>query len=158
MSFHENEPILDGRGNHLMPAMPIFQKQCFFKKSPKNLTNFGKFKIFLHFLLQFYGAFQWYIVCFHTLSGLGCTDQNLNQEIGDIHHNSFSDCACEAGTFYVVRDNVFCIAFAKLLPCPGCYLEKYIKLCFLVLLTLCNRFHFLILQLQHKHHWEICNN
>ena len=83
MSFHENEPILDGRGNRLMPATPIFQKHCFFKKCPKNLTNFGKFKIFfLHFLLQFYRAFQWYIVCFHTLSTLGCTDQNVNQEIG----------------------------------------------------------------------------
>ena len=82
LSFHENEAILDGRDNCLMPAMPIFQKHCFFKKCPKNLTNFGKFKFFLHFLLQFYRAFQWYIVCFHTLIGLGCTDQNVNQEIG----------------------------------------------------------------------------
>ena len=79
LRFPENETILDVRGNYLMPATPIFQKHCFFKKCPKNLTNFGKFKIFLHFLLQFYRAFQWYIVCFHTLSGLGCTDQNVNQ-------------------------------------------------------------------------------
>ena len=35
-----------GHGNCLMPAMPIFQKHCFFKNCPKNLTNFGKFKIF----------------------------------------------------------------------------------------------------------------
>ena len=83
MRFPENEAILDGHGNCLMPATPIFQKHCFFKKCPKNLTNFGKFKkFFLHFLLQFYRAFQWYIVCFHTLIGLGCTDQNVNQEIG----------------------------------------------------------------------------
>ena len=73
LRFPENETILDGRGNCLMPATPIFQKHCFFKKSPKNLTNFRKFKFFLHFLLQFYRAFQWYIVCFHILSGLGCT-------------------------------------------------------------------------------------
>ena len=46
LSFHENEPILDGRGNRLMPATPIFQKHCFFKKCPKNLTNFEKFQIF----------------------------------------------------------------------------------------------------------------
>ena len=46
MRFPENEAILDGHGNCLMPATPIFQKHCFFKKCPKNLTNFGKFKIF----------------------------------------------------------------------------------------------------------------
>ena len=44
LSFHENEAILDGHGNCLMPATPIFQKHCFFKKCPKNLTNFGKFE------------------------------------------------------------------------------------------------------------------
>ena len=64
-----------------MPATPIFQKHCFFKKCPKNLTNFRKVKIFFSFLLQFYRAFQWYIVCFHSLNGLGCTNQNVNQEI-----------------------------------------------------------------------------
>ena len=83
LRFPENEAILDGHGNCLMPATPIFQKHCFFKKCPKNLTNFGKFQIFfLHLLLQFYSAFQWYIICFHTFSSLGCTDQNINQEIG----------------------------------------------------------------------------
>ena len=46
LRFPENEAILDGRGNCLMPATPIFQKHCFFKKCPKNLTNFGKFKKF----------------------------------------------------------------------------------------------------------------
>ena len=46
MRFPENEAILDGHGNCLMPATPIFQKHCFFKKCPKNLTNFGKFKTF----------------------------------------------------------------------------------------------------------------
>ena len=69
-------------GHQTKPPCPLFQKHCFFKNCPKNLTNFEKFKIFLHFLLQFYRALQWYIVCFHTLSGLGCTDQNVNQEIG----------------------------------------------------------------------------
>ena len=47
----ENEAIFDGRDNCLMPAMPIFQKHCFFKKCPKNLTNFGKFQIFFAFLV-----------------------------------------------------------------------------------------------------------
>ena len=51
MRFPENEAILDGHGNCLMPATPIFQKHCFFKKCPKNLTNFGKFKIFFAFLV-----------------------------------------------------------------------------------------------------------
>ena len=82
MKFLENKAIVDGLGNCLMPATPMFQKHGFFKKCPKNLTNFGKFQFFLlHFLLQFYRAFQWYIVCFHTLSDLGCIDQNVNQEI-----------------------------------------------------------------------------
>ena len=66
MRFPENETILDGRGNCLMPATPIFQKHCFFKKCPKNLTNFGKFKIFF---------------CI-SCCNFGCTDQNVNQEIG----------------------------------------------------------------------------
>ena len=74
MRFHENEAILDRRVNCLMPAIPIFQKHCFFKKILQILENS---KFFLHFLLQFYRAFQWYIVCFHTRSGLGCTDQNV---------------------------------------------------------------------------------
>ena len=68
-------------GNCLMPVTPISQKHCFIKNCPKNLTNFGKFKFFSYSLLQFYRAFQWCIVCFHTLSGLCCTDQNVNQEI-----------------------------------------------------------------------------
>ena len=46
LRFPENEAILDGHGNCLMPATPIFQKHCFFKKCPKNLTYFGKLKIF----------------------------------------------------------------------------------------------------------------
>ena len=81
MSFHENEPILDGRGNRLMPATPISQKHCFLKNALKISQILENSKIFLHFLLQFYRAFQWYIVCFHTLNGLGCADQNVNQEI-----------------------------------------------------------------------------
>ena len=44
LSFHENEAILDGRVNCLMPATPIFQKHCFFEKCPKNLTNFYFFE------------------------------------------------------------------------------------------------------------------
>ena len=74
LSFPENETILDGHGNCLMPTTPIFQKHCFFKKYPKNITNFEKFKnFFLHFLLKFYRAFKWYIVCFHTLSNIWYT-------------------------------------------------------------------------------------
>ena len=46
LRFLENEAILDGHGNCLMPAMPIFQKPCFYKKCHKNLTNFGKFNFF----------------------------------------------------------------------------------------------------------------
>ena len=81
MRFPENEAILNGHGNCLMPATPIFQKHCFFKKCPKNLTNFGKFEKNFGFFLQFYRTFQWYILCFHTFICLGCTDQNVNQEI-----------------------------------------------------------------------------
>ena len=44
LRFLKNEAILDGRGNCLMPATPIFPKHCFFKKCPKNLTNFTKFQ------------------------------------------------------------------------------------------------------------------
>ena len=61
LSFLENEAILDGHGNCLMPAMPIFQKHCFFKKCPKNLKNFGKIqKIFCIFqnLLVFKAFFE----------------------------------------------------------------------------------------------------
>ena len=83
ITLENHQSCVDGRGNSLMSATLIFQKHCFFKKCPKNLTNFGKFEIFfLHFLMQFYRAFQWYIIWFHTLIGLGCTDQNVNQEIG----------------------------------------------------------------------------
>ena len=60
-----------------------FPQTLLFQKCPKNLTNFRKFKFFLHFLLQFCRAFQWCIVCFHTFSGLGFTDQNVYQEIGE---------------------------------------------------------------------------
>ena len=67
LRFPENEAILDERGKGLMPAMPIFQKHYFFKRCPKNLINFGKFKIFfLHFLLQFYRAFQWYFIFLYS--------------------------------------------------------------------------------------------
>ena len=52
LRFPENEAILDGHGNCLMPATPIFQKHCFFKKCPKNLTNFGKFE--KNFVLSFW--------------------------------------------------------------------------------------------------------
>ena len=58
LSFPENEAILDGHGNCLMPAMPIFQKHCFFKKCPKNLTNFGKFKFFFAFLVAILQGFS----------------------------------------------------------------------------------------------------
>ena len=45
-SLLKNEAILDGHGNCLMPAKSIFQKHCFFKKCPKNLTNYKKFQTF----------------------------------------------------------------------------------------------------------------
>ena len=80
MRFPENEAILDGRGNCLMPANTAFSKNAL--KIEQILENS---KFVLHFL-QFYRAFQWYVVCFHTFIGLGCTDQNVNQEIGGIHH------------------------------------------------------------------------
>ena len=35
----------------IWPATPIFQKHYFFKKCPKNLTNFVKFKKFFAFLV-----------------------------------------------------------------------------------------------------------
>ena len=44
MRFPENEAILDGHGSRLTPVTPIFQKHCFFKKCPKNVTNVGKFE------------------------------------------------------------------------------------------------------------------
>ena len=40
-----NEAILDGHCNCLMPAIPILQKHCFFKKWHKNLASLGKLKI-----------------------------------------------------------------------------------------------------------------
>ena len=64
-----------------------FQKYKFSKNTAfsKNALKIGQIlensNFFLHFLLQFYRAFQWYIIYFHTLRGLGCTDQNINQEI-----------------------------------------------------------------------------
>ena len=39
LNFPENEYILDGQSNWIMPATPIFQKRKFFKKCPKNVTN-----------------------------------------------------------------------------------------------------------------------
>ena len=38
LRFPENEAILDEHGNCLMPATPIFQKHCLFKKCPKIWT------------------------------------------------------------------------------------------------------------------------
>ena len=58
LSFPENEAILDGLDNCLMPATPILQKHCFFKKCPKNVTNFGKFKIFFEFLVSILYGFS----------------------------------------------------------------------------------------------------
>ena len=42
----KNEVLVDKHGHHLMPAMPIFQKQCFFKKAPKNQQFILKSKSF----------------------------------------------------------------------------------------------------------------
>ena len=46
LSFHENEPFLNGRGNCLMPATPIFQKPCFFKNALKILQLLENSNIF----------------------------------------------------------------------------------------------------------------
>ena len=61
LRFPENEAILDGRGNYLMPATPIFRKHCFFKKFSKNPTN-------LAFFVRLIGLFK-SILFFFTLSG-----------------------------------------------------------------------------------------
>ena len=70
MRFPENEAILDGHGNCLMPATPIFQKHCFFKKCPKNLINFGKFeKNFGISFCNFIGLFNGISFVFMLLVG-----------------------------------------------------------------------------------------
>ena len=48
---------------------PFSKTTAFSKKRPKNQQILKNSKTFLHFWWQFYRAFQWYIVCFHTFSG-----------------------------------------------------------------------------------------
>ena len=61
----------------LVSNLPIFQNYCFFKKGPKNQQILKNSNFFLHFWWQFYRAFQWYIVCFHTFSGCWYTEGNV---------------------------------------------------------------------------------
>ena len=77
LRFNKNGGIVDERCPHLMPATPIFPKHWFFKKGPKNQQILKNSKFFLHFWWQFYRAFQWYIVCFHTFSGCWYTEGNV---------------------------------------------------------------------------------
>jgi hypothetical protein len=51
---------------------PFSQNTAFSKKALKP-TFF-----FLHFWYQFYRAFQWFIVCFHNLSGFWDTEGNVS--------------------------------------------------------------------------------
>ena len=58
LRFPDYKAILDGRGNCLMLATPIFQKHCFFKKCPKNVTNFWRFNFFFNSGCNFIGLFN----------------------------------------------------------------------------------------------------
>ena len=58
-----------------MMHTPRFLDLCFGLYSPK-------YNFFCISCCKFYRAFHWYIVCFLILFGLGCTDQNVNEEIG----------------------------------------------------------------------------
>ena len=60
----------------LVSNLPIFQNYCFFKKRPKNQQILKNSKNFFAFVGQFYRAFQWYVVCFHTFSGCWYTEGN----------------------------------------------------------------------------------
>ena len=56
---------------------PFSQNTDFSKKALKT-NKFWKIQnFFLHFWWQFYRAFQWYIVCFHTFSGCWYTEGNV---------------------------------------------------------------------------------
>ena len=60
----------------------VFKSGTLREKGPKRTLIAKKIPFFLHFLLKFYRAFQWYLVYFRTLNSLCCTDQTVNQEIG----------------------------------------------------------------------------
>ncbi len=96
LSFHENGPILDGCGNRLMPATPIFQKHCFFKKCPKNVKNFGKFKIFFCISgFNFIGLFNDISFVF-ILSVLFDVQSDLCLAKTGVVYLSFGDCTQKA--------------------------------------------------------------
>ena len=61
----------------LVSNLPIFQNYWFFEKGPKNQQILKNSNFFLHFWWQFYKAFQWCIVCFHTFSGCWYTEGNV---------------------------------------------------------------------------------
>ena len=55
-----------------------FSKTTAFSKKALKTNKFWKIqKNVLHFWWQFYRAFQWYIVCFHTFSGCWYTEGNV---------------------------------------------------------------------------------
>ena len=55
-----------------------FSKTTAFSKKALKTNKFWKIqKNFLHFWWQFYRAFQWYIVCFHTFSGCWYTEGSV---------------------------------------------------------------------------------
>ena len=56
---------------------PFSQNTDFSKKALKTNKFWKIQKFFLHFWWQFYRAFQWYIVCFHTFSGCWYTEGNV---------------------------------------------------------------------------------
>ena len=55
-----------------------FSKTTAFSKKALKTNKFWKIQFFFHFWWQFYRAFQWYIVCFHTFSGCWYTEGNVN--------------------------------------------------------------------------------
>ena len=92
LRFPENEVIFDGHGNCLKPATPIFQKQCFFKKCPKNVTNFGKFRIFFCIsCCNFIGLFKNISFVF-ILSVLFDVQSDLYLAKTGVVYLSFGDC------------------------------------------------------------------
>ena len=56
--FTENEGLVDKHGHHLMPAMPIFQKNVFFEKGPKSLQFLKKIIFFCISCSIFIGLFN----------------------------------------------------------------------------------------------------
>ena len=77
LRFIKNGGIVDEHGPRLMPAMPIFQKHCFFKKRPKNQKILKIPRNVFAFLVAFLQGFLWYLVCFHNVIGCRKTEGNV---------------------------------------------------------------------------------